>query len=70
MDRDNHSTLLDRGAPEPRTRLLLDWHPEGKVEEVPDPYYGGIDGFAHMYDLIEAACDRLLDELHRDVGNR
>ena len=70
MDRDNHSTLLDRGAPESRTRLLLDWHPEGQVEEVPDPYYGGIDGFAHMYDLIEAACDRLLDELQRDVVNR
>ncbi|MEL7129733.1 MAG: low molecular weight protein-tyrosine-phosphatase [Pseudomonadota bacterium] len=32
-------------------------------EEVPDPYYGGEAGFEHVLDLIEAAADRLLDEL-------
>ena len=65
MDRDNASILLDRGAPEAKVRLLLDWHPDPTHAEVPDPYYGGEDGFVHMYDLIEAACGRLLEELDR-----
>src|SRR5215207_9870828 len=31
--------------------------------DVPDPYYGGDDGFEHVLDLVEAACRGLLDEL-------
>lgn len=32
-------------------------------DEVPDPYYGGGDGFRHVFDLVEEACDGLLDHL-------
>jgi protein-tyrosine phosphatase len=35
-------------------------------EDVPDPYYGGVDGFEDVIDLIEAGCGRLLDELRQD----
>ena len=63
MDMENAAHLMDRGAPDDRVRLLLEWHPEDRHREVPDPYYGGADGFVHMYDLIEAAVDHLLDEL-------
>ena len=52
---------MGRGSAE--TRLLLDWHPQRQGEDVPDPYYGGDDGFSHMYDLIEVACAELLDDL-------
>jgi protein-tyrosine phosphatase len=31
--------------------------------DVPDPYYGGPDGFARVFDLVEAACVGLLDHL-------
>lgn len=31
-------------------------------DEVPDPYYGGEEGFEQVLDLIEHACDRLLIE--------
>ena len=34
--------------------------------EVPDPYYGGPDGFEHVLDLIQAACDGLLERLRAD----
>jgi protein-tyrosine phosphatase len=34
--------------------------------EVPDPYYGGADGFDHVLDLVEAACDGLLTRLRED----
>jgi len=63
MDLENHANLIDMGAPEEKVRLLLEWHPTKTGEDVPDPYYGGDDGFVHMYDLIESAVDGLLTEL-------
>lgn len=63
MDLENAALLVDRGAPDEKVRLLLEWHPDEAIQEVPDPYYGGGDGFVHMYDLIEAGCDGLLEDL-------
>jgi protein-tyrosine phosphatase len=63
MDKVNHRTLAAMGRGSAETRLLLDWHPQRQGEDVPDPYYGGDDGFSHMYDLIEVACAELLDDL-------
>jgi protein-tyrosine phosphatase len=34
--------------------------------EVPDPYYGGADGFDHVLDLVEAACDGLVASLRAE----
>jgi protein-tyrosine phosphatase len=33
------------------------------LKEVPDPYYGGSDGFEQVLDLLEDACEGLLAEL-------
>jgi protein-tyrosine phosphatase len=33
------------------------------LDEVPDPYYGGEEGFEQVLDLLEQACDGLLGEL-------
>ena len=35
-----------------------DTHPRG--EDVPDPWYGGDEGFARCYDLIEECCKEIL----------
>lgn len=40
--------------------LLLSFHPNENLTEVPDPYYGEGDGFAYVLDLIEAASQALL----------
>ena len=63
MDRANHQAMIDLGTEADKVRLLLEWHSATDLDEVPDPYYGGEDGFVHMYDLIEAACEGLLDDL-------
>ncbi|MBB4862455.1 protein-tyrosine phosphatase [Pseudomonas nitritireducens] len=34
-----------------------------EVDEVPDPYYGGEDGFEQVLDLVERGCDGLLTEV-------
>ncbi len=63
MDQDNRTDLLQMGAPDEKIHLLLEWHPDGRQAEVPDPYYGGQQGFIVMYDLIETACENLLSKL-------
>lgn len=35
------------------------------IDEIPDPYYGGENGFEQVIDLIEAASDTLLDSLKK-----
>jgi protein-tyrosine phosphatase len=69
MDRDNLRNLR-RLAPDAeaagRARLLREFDPAsagGEDLDVPDPYYGGADGFDHVLDLVEAACAGLLDDL-------
>jgi protein-tyrosine phosphatase len=73
MDRNN---LADLQAIRPadssaELKLMLAWHPEhqsggqsgAEVDEVPDPYYGGMHGFVHMYELLEAATAGLLKDI-------
>lgn len=43
--------------------LFLDIAPSLGVREVPDPYYGGSDGFERVLDLIEKASDSLLERI-------
>ena len=67
MDRANRDDLLElapTAADRAKVRLLRQFDPDPTDElDVPDPYYGGPTGFADVYDIIEAACARLLDEL-------
>jgi len=61
MDR-GHLGLLQRRCPEKhrgKLRLFLG------DRDLPDPYYGGADGFEEVLDLVEAACAALLRELRR-----
>jgi len=36
-------------------------------KEIPDPYYGGDEGFNHVLDLLEDACKGLLEKLKREI---
>lgn len=47
-----------------KVRLLREFDPDSDGDlAVPDPYYGGENGFRDVFDLIEAACAGLLEEL-------
>ncbi|HSG06936.1 MAG TPA: low molecular weight protein-tyrosine-phosphatase [Longimicrobiales bacterium] len=70
MDRDNIEALrhlAPSGEGGARIHLLREYDPSGDGDEVPDPYYGGNDGFEVVYQMIRRSCQRLLDEL-RPVG--
>jgi protein-tyrosine phosphatase len=62
-DESNRDDLLQRGSPEDRTHLMLEFDDESPLHEVPDPYYGADDGFELVYKLVDAACRKLLDRL-------
>lgn len=67
MDRRNLDSILSRGCPAPRARLFLEYAPRELAlrynHEVPDPYYGGPDGFDEVYGLVHQASAGLLDRL-------
>ena len=57
----------DRAAA--KVRLLREFDPAADGDlDVPDPYYGGDDGFGRVLDLVDAACRGLLDDLRERVG--
>lgn len=67
MDRENLK-VLRRSAPahtHERLRLFLEFAPESAPREVPDPYYGGSNGFEEVLDLVEEATRGLLAHLRR-----
>lgn len=43
--------------------LFLDYHPKASMREVPDPYFGGEQGFDQVLNLIETASNNLLAEI-------
>lgn len=57
MDNDNYQILLDASPNEHqhKIKLFLDFAPQHKENDVPDPYYGGQNGFEHVFDLVEDA---------------
>lgn len=67
MDRENLNVLSHRAPAHARDRLrlFLEFAPDATVREVPDPYYGGPNGFEEVLDLVEAATQGLLQHLRQ-----
>ncbi len=57
-------SLARGGEDAARVQPMSRWFAPGEpYDEVPDPYYGGAEGFDIVVALLERACSRLLDEL-------
>lgn len=75
MDADNLAGITgDAGATE-RVRLFRSFDPEvapgTPAPDVPDPYYGGDDGFAAVLEIVERTCEALVAGLEElDVARR
>lgn len=69
MDRSNLANL-ERMRPvgSPAALALYLHHTLGEERDVPDPYYGGRDGFEHVYRLIREASAALADRLEGFSG--
>lgn len=68
MDRENLASLKRNCPPEHqhKIRLFLSFSRRFSNLEVPDPYYGGRQGFDQVLDMVEDAAQGLLDELGLD----
>ncbi|GAP35386.1 low molecular weight protein tyrosine phosphatase [Piscinibacter sakaiensis] len=53
-----------------RLRGLAGFCRRHRVERVPDPYEGGAQGFEHVLDLVEDACEGLLEHVRAELARR
>ena len=68
MDANNYADLIRMGVPEDRLLLMRQFEPDHeRVPDVPDPYYGGPDGFEDAYRMLCENADRLLDHLEAEA---
>lgn len=72
MDRQNLEVLHRRAPPDSRDRirLFLEFADDVETTEVPDPYYGGVNGFEEVLDLVEAASQGLLEHVRSRASSR
>ena len=64
MDADNLANLLAMGAPKARVLMMRRFEAgDGLIPDVPDPYYGGPDGFDRVYAMLRDNADPMLDFL-------
>lgn len=71
MDRQNYSNVTTLAAePEERTKvhMMTDFSQQYTHDHIPDPYYGGASGFELVLDLLEDACEGLLQTIKKEQG--
>ena len=66
MDKENYDNLKAMAKNDfQRSKVILimdELYPNENID-VPDPYYGGDHGFAHVYDMLDKATDKILEKL-------
>ena len=67
MDDENYQSLeqicpVDMNE---KLHLFLNFSKEFSETQVPDPYYGGVQGFEHVFDLVESAGKGLLEDIKK-----
>lgn len=70
MDRDNLAALEDLSdatGGSARLHLLRSFDAGAEGDEVPDPYYGGPQGFETVYRMVRSACEGLFEELRPEI---
>lgn len=70
MDQENLSNIrrMDtKNAHNEKIGKLRDFDPEPGDGEVPDPYYGGIQGFENVFQIVKRSCTTLLNQLESNI---
>ena len=68
MDKSNYNDIMMMARTpdhESKVKLILhDTKPDGRTE-VPDPYYGGNNGFQLVFDMLDVACEKIASDLSK-----
>lgn len=70
MDSSNLSNInqLDRkGRFSSKVKLMREFDSNPEDKEVPDPYYGGQQGFENVYQILDRSCEALFNELKAQI---
>ncbi|PWN07865.1 low molecular weight protein-tyrosine-phosphatase [Rhodohalobacter mucosus] len=70
MDRENYDNLKQLDQDDKygdKILLMRDFDPQPGNGEVPDPYFGGMDGFQNVFEILRRSSKELLDELEERV---
>ena len=65
MDQSNYNNILALASSaddEAKVKMILNEIEPGANKAVPDPYYGGDEGFQIVYDLLDEATDVIIDK--------
>ncbi|MEP1095487.1 MAG: low molecular weight protein-tyrosine-phosphatase [Cyclobacteriaceae bacterium] len=61
MDQSNKRNMIsEMGTDSDSLFLMRDFDPKGKGDDVPDPWYGGMNGFEDVYQILDRSTDELL----------
>ena len=63
MDEENYHLVSSLCRGSAVVRPFLDFASDSTEREVPDPYYGGPEGFERVMDLVEGASEGLLEDI-------
>jgi len=71
MDKSNYGNILkldQEGQFKNKVYMMTDFCNRLDVSEVPDPYYGGDEGFEFVLDLVTDGCEGLIDRLKNEIA--
>ena len=66
MDTNNYAHLIslaDNKEERNKIRMILNEINPNACESVPDPYYGGENGFQNIYNMLEKACNKIVQNI-------
>lgn len=69
MDRSNYQDIISLASSKSdaqKVKMMTDFSISFRGEDVPDPYYGGSQGFETVLDILEESCEGLLEYLENE----
>jgi len=66
MDTNNYAHLVSLASSETernKIRMILNEINPNAYQSVPDPYYGGENGFQDVYNMLDKACDKIIQDI-------
>jgi protein-tyrosine phosphatase len=69
MDESNYTNIIALTEEEEKrnkVKMMLNESEAGANMSVPDPYFGGEEGFENVYRLLDRACDKFLDRIEQE----
>ena len=69
MDSSNYQNIVRHAneGQKSKVHMILNFLHPGMNQSVPDPYYGGDDGFEKVYQMLDQACDKVIETMKEKV---